>query len=151
MNFGNCFDAMQKINTYLPWNKEGKILEVFISHPLIERAEWQPKCQHGPFYHIIAVNTDDRSNSEGIEQLGVFDPMPNEFNERLLALNLERFKHYVAEGAWVRSSTAMLLGTAGVLPLHPHSLTLAWRARQRQLEAEQKNSENEANKEEAIQ
>ncbi|GFU45213.1 probable 28S ribosomal protein S16, mitochondrial [Trichonephila clavipes] len=107
-------------------------------------------CANRPFYHIIAVNTDDRCVSEGVEQLGVFDPMPNEFNERLLALNVERFKHYVAEGAWVRSSTAMLLGTAGVFPLHPHSLTLAWKARQRQLETEQNsNSENEANKEEA--
>ncbi|CAL1278762.1 unnamed protein product [Larinioides sclopetarius] len=67
-------------------------------------------CANRPFYHIIAVPTDDRCISEGIEQLGVFDPMPNEFNERLLALNVERFKHYVSEGAWIRSSTAMLLG-----------------------------------------
>ncbi|GBM97669.1 putative 28S ribosomal protein S16, mitochondrial [Araneus ventricosus] len=105
-------------------------------------------CTNRPFYHIIAVPTSDLSISEGIEQLGVFDPMPNEFNERLLALNVERFKHYVAEGAWVRSSTAMLLGTAGVLPIHPHSLTLAWRARQRQLEAQMNENklENEDNK-----
>lgn len=36
--------------------------------------------------------------------------MPNENNERILSLDVERFKHYVAEGAWVRSSVATNLG-----------------------------------------
>lgn len=67
-------------------------------------------CANRPFYHIIVIHPDKRCVEEGIEQLGVYDPMPNERNERLLSLNIDRFKHYMAEGAWVRSTVAMLLG-----------------------------------------
>ncbi|GIX69199.1 probable 28S ribosomal protein S16, mitochondrial [Caerostris extrusa] len=104
-------------------------------------------CANRPFYHIIAVVTDDPCESEGVEQLGIFDPLLNEHNERLLAVNLDRFKHYVAEGAWIKSTVAMLLGQAGVLPQHPHSLTMAWKARQRKIEME--NQANNSNTNEA--
>lgn len=67
-------------------------------------------CANRPFYHIIAVHPEKHCSDEGIEQLGVYDPMPNEKNERLISLNIDRFKKYVAEGAWVRSPVAMLLG-----------------------------------------
>ncbi|KFM76316.1 putative 28S ribosomal protein S16, mitochondrial, partial [Stegodyphus mimosarum] len=89
-------------------------------------------CANRPFYHIVVVPVTDRCVSEGIEQIGIYDPLPNERNEKLISLNIDRFKYYVAQGACIRSQVAMLLGAAGVLPLHPHSLTLAWRARQRQ-------------------
>ncbi|KAG8189290.1 hypothetical protein JTE90_019050 [Oedothorax gibbosus] len=103
----------------------------------------QQGCGNRPFFHIVVAPTDDRCVSHGVEQLGVFDPMANERGERLLALNVDRFKYYMAGGAWLRSSLAMLLGTAGVVPIHPHAYTLAWKARQRQLEKE-KNEEKQA-------
>ncbi|XP_015906595.1 small ribosomal subunit protein bS16m [Parasteatoda tepidariorum] len=93
-------------------------------------------CSNRPFYHIVVARPEERCISSGVEQIGVYDPMPNERGEKLISLNLERFKYYVAEGAWVRSTVAMLLGTVGVTPIHPHAYTLAWRNRRHQLELE---------------
>ncbi|XP_035215575.1 probable 28S ribosomal protein S16, mitochondrial [Stegodyphus dumicola] len=98
-------------------------------------------CANRPFYHIVVVPVLDRCVSEGIELIGIYDPLPNERNEKLISLNIDRFKYYVAQGAWVKTQVAMLLGAAGVWPLHPHSLTLAWRARQRQVASETNSSE----------
>ena len=45
-----------------------------------------------------------------IEQLGSYDPMPNNNNEKLVALNLERIKFWLGQGAHVTTPVAELLG-----------------------------------------
>ncbi|XP_054712784.1 probable 28S ribosomal protein S16, mitochondrial [Uloborus diversus] len=102
-------------------------------------------CANRPFYHIIVSPIEKHSSYEGIEQLGVYDPMPNERDEKLLSLNVERFKYYVAQGAWVRASVGQLLGVAGVMPIHPQSLTVAWRNRKRSLESSENSTESNSN------
>lgn len=52
-----------------------------------------------------------RINSQPvIEQLGSYDPMPNAYNEKLVALNLERIKYWLGKGAHVTPPVAELLG-----------------------------------------
>lgn len=45
-----------------------------------------------------------------IEQVGSWDPNPNEYNEQLVALNLERIKHWMGEGVEVSKPAADLFG-----------------------------------------
>lgn len=45
-----------------------------------------------------------------IEQLGSYDPMPNAYNEKLTALNLERLKYWLGKGAHVTTPVAEILG-----------------------------------------
>ncbi|VEN36329.1 unnamed protein product [Callosobruchus maculatus] len=52
-----------------------------------------------------------------IEQVGTFDPLPNEHNEKLTSLNYERIRHWIGNGAH------------GFFPIHPTSYMNAWRNR----------------------
>lgn len=50
-----------------------------------------------------------------IEQVGSYDPLPNEHNEKLVALNLERIRHWLGNGADVSTPVAELLGNGFLL------------------------------------
>ena len=93
-----------------------------------------------------------------IEQVGSYDPMPNEHGEKLCALNLERVAFYLSQGVKVSQDVSMLLGKvlmclinypciksltktyvnlsvwltglAGFLPQNPHTYKTAWRNRE---------------------
>lgn len=45
-----------------------------------------------------------------IEQVGSLDPMPNERDEKLVALNLERIQYWLGEGVHVSDPAASILG-----------------------------------------
>lgn len=45
-----------------------------------------------------------------IEQVGTYDPMPNEKNEKLVTFNFERIRHWIGSGAHVSIPVAELLG-----------------------------------------
>lgn len=45
-----------------------------------------------------------------IEQVGSWDPMSNEYNEQLVALNLERIQYWMGEGADVSKPAADIFG-----------------------------------------
>lgn len=45
-----------------------------------------------------------------IEQLGSYDPMPNERNEKYLAFNFERIRFWIGEGAVLSRPVAEILG-----------------------------------------
>lgn len=64
-----------------------------------------------------------------IEQLGSYDPMPNENNEKLVALNLERIQYWIGQGARVTQPVGQLLGLSGFLPIHPMTVMQAWKNR----------------------
>lgn len=46
-----------------------------------------------------------------IEQVGTYDPMPNEKNEKLVTFNFERIRHWIGKGAFLSEPVAELLGT----------------------------------------
>lgn len=66
-----------------------------------------------------------------IEQLGSYDPYPNEHNEKLVALNMERLRFWVGRGALISQPVGQLLGLSGLLPLHPTTYMTAWRNRRK--------------------
>lgn len=45
-----------------------------------------------------------------IEQVGTYDPMPNERNEKLISFNFERIRYWIGNGAHVSIPIAELLG-----------------------------------------
>ncbi|XP_071964935.1 small ribosomal subunit protein bS16m-like [Antedon mediterranea] len=90
-------------------------------------------CANRPFYHIVAILNRRARNSEAFfEQLGTYDPMPNNHNEKLVSFNFDRLKYWLAKGAEPTKPVYTLLGYSGFLPLHPMSTVLARRARQQQ-------------------
>lgn len=104
-----------------------------------------------------------------VEQLGSYDPLPNEHNEKLVALNYERLRYWIGMGAVTSKPVEQLLGIknfvmnyvsfvmiiigiAGFYPIHPTSYMTAWRnrkalAKQEQDELEAKTKEEEKAKE----
>lgn len=47
---------------------------------------------------------------QAIEQVGSMDPMANEQNEKLVALNLERIRYWLGEGVKVSTPAAEIFG-----------------------------------------
>ena len=45
-----------------------------------------------------------------IEQLGTYDPIPNEHGEKLCSLNLERIAFYIGKGVKISEDVSALLG-----------------------------------------
>jgi len=76
-------------------------------------------------------------DSKPLEQIGSYDPLVNAHNEKLVAINLERLKYWVAKGAQPTKLTGELLGLSGVLPIHPYTYL---RARRRREEAEKQSA-----------
>ncbi|XP_043256114.1 probable 28S ribosomal protein S16, mitochondrial [Colletes gigas] len=86
-------------------------------------------CANRPFYHIVVMGTKFLQRKPPTEQLGSYDPMPNKYNEKLIALNFERIQHWMGKGVDISKPVAELLGLAGFLPVHPRTYMTAWRNR----------------------
>nr|XP_055040940.1 28S ribosomal protein S16, mitochondrial [Misgurnus anguillicaudatus] len=82
-----------------------------------------------PFYRIVAAYNKRARDSKYIEQLGSYDPLPNIYNEKLVAFNYDRIKYWIGCGAHPTKPVAKLLGLAGFFPLHPMTVTEAERRR----------------------
>lgn len=82
-----------------------------------------------PFYRIVAAYNKRARDGKYIEQLGSYDPLPNIYNEKLVAFNYDRIKHWIGCGAHPSKPVAKLLGLAGFFPLHPMTVTEAERRR----------------------
>ncbi|KAJ8400737.1 hypothetical protein AAFF_G00395060 [Aldrovandia affinis] len=89
-------------------------------------------CTNRPFYRIVAAHNKRARDSKYIEQLGSFDPLPNIHNEKLVSLNYERIKYWIACGAHPTKPVAKLLGLSGFYPLHPMTVTEAERRRNKE-------------------
>ncbi|KAI8434266.1 hypothetical protein MSG28_012360, partial [Choristoneura fumiferana] len=89
-------------------------------------------CTNRPFFHISVTHRKRTTTQPVIEQLGSFDPMPNAFNEKLVALNLERLKYWLGKGAHVTPPVGELLAineseeTNLAMALNPRSGRLAY-------------------------
>merc|ERR1711899_390971 len=88
-------------------------------------------CTNRPFYHIEVTRENyPRKYVKGIppiEQVGTFDPLPNEHGEKLCSLNLERIAFWVGKGIKLSEDVSTLLGLAGFLPQSPHAYKTAWK------------------------
>lgn len=86
-------------------------------------------CANRPFYHIVAASSRRRHFEEPLEQIGSFDPMPNETNQKLVAINFDRLRYWMGQGAKPSLGVGCLLGLAGYIKVHPHVYMKAWRSR----------------------
>ncbi|KAL6256130.1 hypothetical protein P5V15_012250 [Pogonomyrmex californicus] len=86
-------------------------------------------CTNRPFYHIVVIDVKKQQKSPPIEQVGVYDPIPNVHNEKLISFNFERLQYWIAKGAQISVPVADILGLAGFLPVHPRTYMRAWRNR----------------------
>lgn len=66
-----------------------------------------------------------------MEQLGSYDPLPNSHGEKIVALNLDRIRHWIGCGAHLSKPVEKLLGLSGFFPLHPMMITNAERLRRK--------------------
>jgi ribosomal protein S16 len=53
-----------------------------------------------------------------IEQIGTYDPMPNQNNEKLVSFNYERVRHWLGSGAHLSDPVAELLGKSILMIVH---------------------------------
>ncbi|XP_022907319.2 small ribosomal subunit protein bS16m [Onthophagus taurus] len=111
-------------------------------------------CTNRPFFHIVVTEKRRRQQDAVIEQLGTYDPLPNQHGEKLVSLNLERISYWMGHGSNVSKPVSQLLGLSGFLPIHPISYMTAWRNREltekqelERLETERKAAEKETEKE----
>ncbi|KAF4093776.1 hypothetical protein AMELA_G00006040 [Ameiurus melas] len=81
-----------------------------------------------------------------IEQLGSYDPLPNIYNEKLVAFNYDRIKYWMGCGAHPTKPVAKLLGLAGFFPLHPMTITEAERQKAAAALKQEETSEDEEEK-----
>uniref|UniRef100_A0A914HP39 Small ribosomal subunit protein bS16m n=1 Tax=Globodera rostochiensis TaxID=31243 RepID=A0A914HP39_GLORO len=86
-------------------------------------------CANRPAYHINVFPDKAlgrRWEGNVIENLGSFDPLPNDRNEKLVAMNIERLKYWLGvRNAHVSPSALELLGLSGLLPVHPRTFLRA--------------------------
>ncbi|KAJ6643219.1 putative 28S ribosomal protein S16, mitochondrial [Pseudolycoriella hygida] len=98
-------------------------------------------CTNRPFYHVVVMERRKNQHQPVIEQVGTYDPMPNEHDEKLLSFNFERIRFWIGKGAHISQPVAELLGISGFYPIHPRTYMNAWRNRQKAAEVETKVTE----------
>lgn len=67
-------------------------------------------CTNRPFNHIVLTEKHRQRKGLVIEQLGTFDPMPNAFGEKMVAVNFERVMYWMKQGAELSGAMERLLG-----------------------------------------
>ena len=65
-------------------------------------------CANRPFFRVVLMPSNRPRDETPIEQLGTFDPMPNKYGEKLVALNFDRIKYWLANGAKTSESAEFL-------------------------------------------
>ncbi|KAM6184845.1 small ribosomal subunit protein bS16m [Rhynchocyon petersi] len=88
-------------------------------------------CTNRPFYRIVVAFNKYSRDGRFVEQLGSYDPLPNSHGEKIVALNLERIRHWIGCGAHLSKPVEKLLGLSGFFPLHPMMITNAERLRRK--------------------
>ncbi|CDW52929.1 Probable 28S ribosomal protein S16, mitochondrial [Trichuris trichiura] len=85
-------------------------------------------CQNRPFFLIVVSNVRRRRwLGDIVEQVGSFDPLPNKFNEKLVALDFDRVRYWLAQDIHISKAVLELLGLSGLLPVHPATFVRARR------------------------
>jgi ribosomal protein S16 len=61
-------------------------------------------------FNCVHLQKRFAQDSQVIEQLGTYDPLINQHNERLVALNFERIRYWLGRGTETSEPVAELLG-----------------------------------------
>ncbi|XP_013407112.1 28S ribosomal protein S16, mitochondrial [Lingula anatina] len=86
-------------------------------------------CVNRPFYHIVVIQKHKARNGRIISQIGTYDPMINQFGERLFAMSFQKYRKWILREAQPTKSLVKMLGIAGFYPIHPQSILHAHRKR----------------------
>jgi len=99
-------------------------------------------CPNRPYFHIVDTRRRVARNRGYYEQVGTYDPMPNDRNEKLVALNMDRIKYWLSQGCSTSRPVTKLLGLAGIFPIDERTLNKADLNRQKLVKSE-KSAEDE--------
>lgn len=80
-----------------------------VNHP-IDSLRFAPSASSNIFGFFLLLQTYKEQYQPVIEQLGSYDPMPNERNEKYLAFNFERIRYWLGQGADISRPVAEILG-----------------------------------------
>uniref|UniRef100_A0A670IMT6 Small ribosomal subunit protein bS16m n=1 Tax=Podarcis muralis TaxID=64176 RepID=A0A670IMT6_PODMU len=100
-------------------------------------------CANRPYFRIVAAQNKRARDGKHLEQIGCYDPLPNDHNERIVGVNFERLKYWIANGAHLTKPVEKLLGLSGFLPLHPMTITNAERVRKAQAQQAERAAQEE--------
>ncbi|ORZ09603.1 30S ribosomal protein S16 [Absidia repens] len=80
-------------------------------------------ARHGrrnlPYYHIVVANARTARNSKPLEQIGTFNPIPNDAGQKAINLNFERAKYWLTVGAQPSEMVEKILVQANLIPQAP--------------------------------
>nr|XP_056721363.1 28S ribosomal protein S16, mitochondrial [Euleptes europaea] len=88
-------------------------------------------CTNRPYYRIVVAQNKRARDGKYVEQVGCYDPLPNDHGEKIVGINIERLKYWIACGAHYTMPLQKLLGLAGFFPLHPMTITNAERIKRK--------------------
>ena len=74
-------------------------------------------CTNRKYFRIVVMPNKKPRQGRHLEQLGSYDPLPNMNNEKLVAINFERLKYWIANGAQLSLPVEKLLGKISLLLL----------------------------------
>ena len=69
-----------------------------------------------PHYSIVAAESRSPRDGRFLEKLGTYDPLLPKDNENRVKMNMERIRHWLAQGAQPTDRVARMLEAAGELP-----------------------------------
>ena len=81
--------------------------------------------RHDKHYRITVANSMSPRDGRFIEHVGSYCPVPSAEKEKLVLLNFDRIKHWLAVGAKPSECVAKLLGKAGILPSIPRGSSVS--------------------------
>ncbi|XP_020663678.1 small ribosomal subunit protein bS16m [Pogona vitticeps] len=91
-------------------------------------------CTNRPFYRIVAAHNKRARDGKYLEQIGCYDPLPNDHGEKIVGFNFDRLKYWLSTGALITKPVEKLLGLSGFFPLHPMTITNAERVQRRRVQ-----------------
>ncbi|XP_065056395.1 small ribosomal subunit protein bS16m-like [Rhopilema esculentum] len=100
-------------------------------------------CTNRPFFHIVATKRRIARDRGYNEQVGTYDPLPNTRNEKLVSLNMDRIKYWLAQGAEPSRPVQELFALAGIYPIRGTLVRNAERKKASQLKCSESSSEQE--------
>ena len=68
-----------------------------------------------PFYRIVIADARSPRDGRFIEKVGTYNPMVPQGHAERVVLNVDRIKHWLANGAQATDRTARLLAQQGVI------------------------------------
>ncbi|KAF7727386.1 hypothetical protein EC973_007550 [Apophysomyces ossiformis] len=80
-------------------------------------------ARHGrrnlPYYRIVVANARTGRNAKPIENIGSYNPIPDDAGNKLVNLNFERAKYWLTVGAQPTEIVEKLLVKANLIPEAP--------------------------------